>query len=693
MEVSLPENISPGMYPLRLGNQHGVSEAVLIGVDDLHQISFTQQIAQLPSALHGRLPQSGTLKSSFSGKKGQRITVEIEARRLGAALDPVLELYDPRQVPLAYSQGHAFLGGDARLEAVLPADGQYTVAVHDLLYRAGSPNQFRLKIGELYYADRVFPLGGRRGTGGWFELIGMLPPAARWGRVDLRSPATEVPVSLPPIHGLTGTAPRLFVGDLPEITQTQRSKGMLQEVAVPAVINGRINEPGEEDRYRLRVKPGMDLRFEVLANRAGSPLDGVLYLRNESGGQLAMSDDRPDTIDPGLDFTVPNGVTSLIVALADLEGRGGNEYIYRLVISRADRPDFSLTLSEDRLLIPRGGAAVTRVGVNRTGYQGPIKLSLPGLSQGITLSGDEIPAGATDTLLSLSASPEVKITQVLTRLRGAGRDGKTSIQSLALTPQTPITELHPWLRSELAVAVTEPGPVQIVWQSSDPTLMVIRGSYPARVKLTRAKGASGPVRLSLLTSQTVPKASDGKQEDLNRALRIASKSLLAADQTEATAMVVVPDDLPAGPYDLAVRAELLSTDGKSVLATAVTPSRRLQARPPFMLQLVGPAVIATKSGAGLAGKLKGRVIRATGFTGAVNVTLSGLPEGHSPPKVTVAADRSDFELPVTFPSDTKLGTLLHIRVVASSQIGPERVLKASELPVSVQFVQGSSSPD
>jgi hypothetical protein len=692
VEVTLSENISPGIYPLRLGNRHGISEAVLIGVDDLIQIPFTQQVAILPAALDGRLSRSGTLKTSFSGKRGQRITVEIEARRLGAALDPVLELYDSRQVLLAYSQGHAFLGGDARLEAVLPADGRYTVAVHDLLYQAGSPNYFRLKIGELYYANWVFPLGGRRGTEGWFELIGMLPPAARWARVDLRTPAKEIPVFLPPIHGLTGVVPRVFTEQLPEIMQSKPPKGALQNVAIPAAINGRIQKPGEEDRYRLRVKPGMHLRLEVLANRAGSPLDGVLYVRNETGAQLAMSDDRPNTIDPGLDFTVPDGMTSLVVALADLEGRGGKEYLYRLVVAPADRPDFRLTVSEDRLLIPRDGTAVMRVGTTRTVYQGPIKLSLPGLPKGITVSGDEIPAGATETLLSLSAPHEAKLAQLLTRLRGTSSDGKNLIQSLALTPQTPVTELQPWLRSELALAVTEPEPVQITWENADPA-MVISGTYSAKVKVTRARGSSGPVRFSLLTSQTVPQTSDGNQENSTRTLRIEKRSLLAADQAEATVAIGVPEDLPVGPYDLAVRAELLSADGKRILATAVTPSRRLQGRLPFALQLIGPAVIETKNGAGLAGKLKGRVIRAKGYTGIVSVTLAGLPEGHSPAKVTVAGDQSDFELPINFPSDTKLGTLLRLKVVATSEMGPQRVVKSIELPVSVQLSQGGSSPD
>ena len=690
IEITLPETVSPGMYQLRLANAKGVSKPLLIGIDDLTQIPFTSQVSRLPAALHGNLPRSDTLRTKFSGTKGQRVVVDLEARRLGAAIDPVVELQGPRQVQLAYCQGHASLGGDPRLEAILPADGEYTVELHDVLYQAGSPNQFRLKIGELYYADRVFPLGGERGTSACFEIFGKVPPAARRLKIDLNTPGANLPVPLPPMHGLTGPAPGIMIDDFPEIIKVIPPEEKLQDVAVPAVINGRIGKPGVEDRYRLLVKPGVKLRFEVVANRAGSPLDGVLFLRNESGTQLAMSDDQASTIDPGLEFTVPSGVTSLIAALTDLEGRGGDEYVYRLAITPADEANFTLALPDDRLLIPQGGAAVMQIRASRAGYQGPIKLMFPAVPEGIIISGDEIPAGATETLLSLSAPADTKLMQTLTRIIGSGTGSNGPIQRLAMLAETPITELQPWLRGELALAVTEPGSMHIAWEGEERPLL-IGSHYPARVKVTRADGVSGAVRLSLLTSQVVPKTPDDKQDDVKRALRLEGTPMLAGDETLATAPVIVPADLPARAYDMAVRAELLGADGSTVLATAVTPSRRLQARQPFALRLLGPAMIVDKNGSGPAGKLKGRIIRTTGFTGPVTVTLTGLPSGVKPATVTVAEHESNFELPLALSYDTKLEALLSLKAVASGQLGPQHILKKREIPVSIQIIHGDSA--
>jgi hypothetical protein len=693
IEVTLPANVRPGMYSLRIGNARGVSNAVLIGIDDLPQVPFSAQIAGLPVALHGNLTESETLLTSFNGKKGQRILVDLEARRLGAAIDPVLHLYDPRRVQVAWSQGRSALDGDARLEAILPADGAYSLELHDALYRAGSPNHFRLKIGDLLTADLVFPLGGRRGTEPWFELVGSgFSPPLRV-RADLREAVGDASVPLPALRGLTGPAPRIVVGDFPEVLEADMPMGKLQEVAVPAVINGRIGKPHEEDRYRLLVKPGMKLRFDVLASRAGSPLDAVLSLQNDAGAELAAGNERPElkTIDPGLDFTVPDGVQALVVVLKDLEGRGGPTFLYRLSITPSDRPNFRLTLFEDRHNVPQGGAAVMRVRAERAGYNGPIKLTLPDVPANVTVAGNEIPAGATDALVTLNASPSGSRTQWLTKIVGASADPKAGLIRTALLPKNDTTERQPWLRSELAFGVIEAAPIRIAWEKAS-LQFAIGTNYPMKLVLTRAAGANGSVRLTLLTSQIVPRTQDGKQEDRNRALRFEGTPQIGAGQSAVEARIIIPADLPSQPYDVAVRAELLGPDGQSVLASVVSPAHRLVAAQPFALQLAGPATVQAASGSGPTGKLKGKIVRVPGFDKPVTITLTGLPPELAAPSIMLTAGQSDFELPVAFPFETKLGPLPNAKLVATSQVSPQKQFTSNELPIAVQVVQGSPPP-
>jgi hypothetical protein len=579
MEVTLPAEVMPGHYYLRLANRKGISNPVMIAVDGLAQSPFVTRVGRLPVALHGSLPDGGVLQTSFVGHKGQRVVVDVQARRLGSPIDPVLSLSDPHRLQVAWSQGHAAFMGDARLEAVLPADGLYTIDLHDALYRAFAASYFCLKIGELHYADLVFPLGARRETRTSFELIGNVFPPGTRVNADLRGAWSDIPAPLPTKLGLTGAAPRIMVCDFPEIFKQDLPRGKLQEVSVPAVINGRVSRPHDEDRYRLLVKPGMRLRFDAIANRAGSPLDGVLSLQTDAGNPVAQSDDRPDTIDPGFDYSVPDGTTKLVVALRDLLGRGGPNYVYRLAITPLDHPDYSLTVLEDRVHIPRGGAALVRVRAARAGYNGPIKLLPRDFPAGIVVSGDEIPAAATEALLTLSAPADLGFSQSLIRIDGEGKDRNVILRRPALVPESVTTQLQPWLRGEVGLAVIEPVAIALDWAELGNSLTV--GSfYPAKVRASRAQGVAGPIRLTLLTSQIVPTVRRARQKressDLSRAIRLLDTPTIGAGQAIGTAKIFAPADLPIIAYDLAVEGELMSPDGQ-IIAKATTPSRRIEA--------------------------------------------------------------------------------------------------------------------
>src|SRR5439155_6704191 len=166
---------------------------------------------------------------------GQRLVVEIEARRLGSAIDPVIKLFDPRRVQLAWAQGSTPLGGDARLATVLPADGTYTVELHDLQYRAGAPSLFRLRLGDFQYADLPFPLAGRRGTKAKFELLGSFAEPRRV-EVDLTHAIGGTFVQLPRIPGLSGTAPYILISDIEELMEREMPEKKLQELTPPMAV-------------------------------------------------------------------------------------------------------------------------------------------------------------------------------------------------------------------------------------------------------------------------------------------------------------------------------------------------------------------------------------------------------------------------------------------------------------------------
>ena len=197
-------------------------------------------------------------------------------------------------------------------------------------------------------------------------------------------------------------------------------------------------------------------------------------------------------------------------------------------------------------------------------------MTLPGLPEGVVVSGDEIPAGVTETLLSLTAAEGTKLAQAVLPIVGRSADPRVPLQRLALLPEALAPRPLHWMRSEIAVAVTEPAPLRIAWEDIG-TALPLGGKVPAKVKVSRAENIKGTVRLSLLTNQVVPKAKNGK-DDLNRALRVEGVPTIPGDRDTGEMKILVPGDLPVLPYDVAVRAELLGPDGKKVLMTAVTLS-------------------------------------------------------------------------------------------------------------------------
>ncbi|HZZ80398.1 MAG TPA: hypothetical protein VFE62_17985, partial [Gemmataceae bacterium] len=147
-EVALDPSVEPSYHQLRVVTETGVSLPIVIAVDRMPQQAATAPITDLPVALHGAIAGGTTAEVKFTGKAKQRVLIDVEAHRLGSKLRPIVHLYNAKKLQLAWAWASVSLHGDCRLEAILPADGVYSVALHDVEYAAGSPAFYRLKIGQ-----------------------------------------------------------------------------------------------------------------------------------------------------------------------------------------------------------------------------------------------------------------------------------------------------------------------------------------------------------------------------------------------------------------------------------------------------------------------------------------------------------------------------------------------------------------
>ena len=126
----------------------------------------------LPVALHGTVTGSHGVETTFTGKAGQKVMVEVEAQRLGSKLRPVVHLYNAKKLQLAWAWGTP---GAERRHATR-SDAARGRHVHGHAARRGvrgaGPGFFRLKIGAVRLRRSGVPAGRDARTRKSVELLG-----------------------------------------------------------------------------------------------------------------------------------------------------------------------------------------------------------------------------------------------------------------------------------------------------------------------------------------------------------------------------------------------------------------------------------------------------------------------------------------------------------------------------------------
>jgi hypothetical protein len=566
IDVTLDSAATPGLYNLFVAGEGGISEKTIVALDRLPQRPFAPAVDALPVALHGSLGGSTLLRTIFPAKAGQRVTCEVESQRLGAKLRPVLHLYDPEGKHLAWSLPSPSLRGDTRLSTVVNADGQYALTLNDLQFAVPGPGHFRLKIGEWEYADAVFPAAVERGTTATLRLIGN-SPASQFVALAPPWDASSLGVAWPPTSVLfSGPLPAVLVSDIPELVEQHVGAGIQALAGAPSAMNGCLSAAGELDRFRIKLRPaatpGAKLRFEVFAARLGSSVDTALEVQREDGTVLAANDDAPGTTDSLVELATPTDQVSLVVAIKDVQGRGNDASIYRLLVTAptADpvRGDFQLFMEQDRYNVPQNGRQVVRVRVDRQGYHGPIKLDFGQLPAGVSFDSNEIAAGLNGKLITFTGAGE-SLGQILTTVRGrAMLDLARPVIRRARSQPDPAAGFQPWLADEIAISLSARGGLgfDVDWRPAAESKLVLGAKLAAPVRCVRPPGYDGPVRLTMVTNQFPPQLNG--VDDPNRSLR-----------PESPAAVEIPPDAAAqAAWDAKLAADKVLADTQSVQIAA-----------------------------------------------------------------------------------------------------------------------------
>lgn len=399
--VTVAANVPPGQYEARAAGKYGLSNPRRFAVGMLTETlekepNNTPDAAQeipLDGIVNGRSDRASDLDYyRFTAKEGQRVLIECRARPLDSRLDGALAVFDAGGRELAHMYDGSL--NDPLLDFTAPADGDYTLKVHDFVYAGGGEYGYRLSVSTKPRVDFVFPPAGLPGSKATYRVFGRnLPggqpaPEVKIGgkplevvTVEIQLPGGAAAESLPaasliepPESGIDafpyrlptpqGPAEPVLIGfaKAPVVVEQEPNNEpeQAQKVSAPCECAGQFYPQGDKDWFAFEAKQGEKYVIEVISQRQGAITDPFLLVEqvttDKEGKQqvkeLKSEDDVGDSIgesdfaarhdDPVYRFTAPaDGTYRVLVRDLYFSSRGDPRFTYRLAI-RPEQPDFRL---------------------------------------------------------------------------------------------------------------------------------------------------------------------------------------------------------------------------------------------------------------------------------------------------------------------------------------------------------------
>ncbi|MEI7733125.1 MAG: PPC domain-containing protein [Verrucomicrobiota bacterium] len=460
LRVTIAANAKPGQRELRLLTALGLSNPLVFHVGQLQEFNEPPEVClsgpnllnperynltrgpskrpevrlTLPCVANGQIMPGAIDGFRFYGRKGQKLVVAVNARQLIPYLadavpgwfQATVTMYDPKGKEIAYADDFRF-NPDPVLNYEIPADGDYLIQIKDSIFRGREDFVYRITIGELPFVTGIFPLGGPAGAQNEVEVAGWNLPATK---VTLDTAGRE-----PGIHTLAFPNQEKVLNTVlfqtsaySEVMEKEpnNQESNAQRLRVPTVVNGRIDQPDDEDVFRFEGQAGKQIVAEVFARRLNSPLDSILTLTDSEGKQIAINDDYDDRAsglvthqaDSRISISLPADGTYYL-RLRDTQHKGGPEYAYRLYV-HTPQPDFELRMTPASLNVrPGNSVQVTLYAVRKDGFTGDISFVLKDAPTGFRLSG-KMPGNTNQVRLTLSApdSPLKKPVSLTVEGRG-----------------------------------------------------------------------------------------------------------------------------------------------------------------------------------------------------------------------------------------------------------------------------------
>jgi hypothetical protein len=647
--VAIAPDCRLGEHAFRVRTASGVSEVrtfwvgalpVVEEVEPNSEFDKPQPIA-LNVTVHGVVQNEDQDYFVVECKKGQRLSVEVEAMRLGVAFfDPYVAILDSKRFELVTGDDSPTANQDGGCSVVVPADGKYIIQIRESAFGGNGACQYRLHIGNFPRPTAVVPAGGKPGEELEVTFLGD-PAGPIKQKVKLPATADEhfrVHCTTP--EGIHPNGFKFRVANLTNVIESGANVNVATASAgvAPVAFNGVVAKPAEVDYFKFTAKKGETYDFHCYARRLGSPLDPILYIGNAQGATITGNDDSggPDSY---FRYTIPaDGEYTLWVQ--DHLKKGGPDYFYRIevapvapvVTTTIPRVDGNNPANQDRqtISVPKGGRYATLVVASRADFGGPVNIGIDKLPPGVTLTAETLEAGQAVIPVVFDAKPDAAVGGYLATITATHTDPKAPVPSrtsfdpafVINQPGQTVYARHAVDRTAIAVCDAAPYSIEVI----EPKVPLVQnGSFNLRIVAKRAEGFKGPITVFPLW--TPP------------GLGIQGSATIPEGQTECVLPMNAAPGAAVRKWKTAVHA--VADAGKGPVWTSSQLFSIEVSAPIVSLTMERPAV---EQGANT--QLFCKVTVPAPFEGKAKVTLIGLPAKTTTQVIEITKDTKEFAFPI-----------------------------------------------
>ncbi|MFT6862351.1 MAG: hypothetical protein ACJAVK_000909 [Akkermansiaceae bacterium] len=582
-------------------------------------------------------------------KKGQRLSVEVEAMRLGRVMfDPYLAILDKNRFELAVNDDSPLLKRDCAASIIIPEDGPYTIVVRESSYEGNPASQYRMHIGSFPRPRAIYPPAAKPGEEVEFSFIGdakgTLKKKIKVGKTPFPAFIEEGGLSSPS-GNMVHVSPLDYLNEIEPNENYKQACPVESPPKAPFAFHGVLSSPEDKDWFRFQAKKGENLRFQVLARELRSPLDSVLTIRQAADNKyLQANDDQTQGIpDSRLDYEIPaDGV--YVLEIRDQLKRGGPDFVYRIelqnrapslivTLPQADRVD---TQKDKMIHIPRGNRLAIAPNITRVNIGCDVTFHAPNLPSGLSFMAPSVSRSISDFPILFEATADAPIAGGLyrfeiedpkTKLRGPFTE---KISHLYVNNQG---DYHVTETDKIAIAVIAEAPFHLEL-FAPPVPLVRNGTMTLKVTAKRAEGFTKKIKIKL------PWKPPG--------IGAPNEVEIPEGQNEVALILNANGDAPITDWQILVTGEALTDQG---LVRVSSRFADLKVSEPFVQ--LSLAMAATNPG-------KNTTVLATveqlePFSGEARVILQALPHGVKASELNITSKSGDISFPLEVADDASKG--------------------------------------